>query len=78
MTDEWHKALVLVMRKLGIVEILITSADQESIAAIKEDSELPCAGVWIDEAGTHIRIMTQGELKELQGAQDAPRIVTVN
>lgn len=69
MNDEWHKALVLVMRKLGVVEILITQADMESIQAITEAEKVPCAITFEEVDGVHIRLSTAGEVKQLGGYQ---------
>lgn len=68
--EEWHKALVLVMRKLGVVEILITQADVDAIQAIKDEDKRPCAVSFQDADGVHVRIITRGEVKELGGYQE--------
>lgn len=63
--DEWHKALVLVMRKLGIVEILITQADMDSIQAIEDEDKRPAAVAFQSDDGIHIMLTTHGEAKQV-------------
>ena len=63
--DEWSKALVLVMRKLGIVEILLTQADVDAINNIEDIGKRPCPITFQSEAGTHIRIVTVDEAHEM-------------
>lgn len=67
MNDEWHKALVLVMRKLGVVEILITQSDMDQVQAITEEAKRPCALVFQQEDGVHIKLVTNEEARELSG-----------
>jgi hypothetical protein len=65
MNDEWQKALVLVMRKLGIVEILVTQADIEAVQAIEDDAR-PCAIAFQEQDGIHVRLATAAEARALQ------------
>lgn len=67
MNDDWHKALVLVMRKLGVVEMLVTQDDMDSIQKIDEEAKRPCALVFQQEDGVHIKLMTNEEARELSG-----------
>lgn len=69
--DEWHKVLVLVMRKLGVVEILITHADMDAVQAIQDDQS-PCAICFQQEDGIHIKLTTQAEAKELTAIGATP------
>ena len=64
MNDEWHKALVLVMRKLGIVEILISQADMDQVQAIEEENQ-PAALVFQMEDGVHIKLGTVTQAREM-------------
>jgi len=61
--DEWHKALCLTLRKLGVVELLITQADMDAIQAIEDEDQRPAAIVFQSEDGVHIRLVTQAEAK---------------
>ena len=63
-SQEWQKALVLVLRKLGIVEILLTQADVDAINGI-EEGERPCPVTFQSEDGIHIRLVTADEAREL-------------
>lgn len=67
MNDDWHKALVLVMRKLGVVEILITQTDMDQVQAITEEGLRPAALVFQQEDGVHIKLVTNDEARELSG-----------
>lgn len=67
MNDDWHKALVLVMRKLGVVEILVTQADMDQVQAITEEAKRPCALCFQQEDGVHIKLVTNEEARELSG-----------
>lgn len=67
MNDDWHKALVLVMRKLGVVEILIGQPDMDQVQAIEEEGKRPCALVFQQEDGVHIKLVTNEEARELSG-----------
>jgi len=63
--DEWHKALVMVFRKLGIVEMLITQADMDSIQAIEDGDKRPAVIAFQSEDGIHIRLTTQEEARQI-------------
>ena len=63
--DEWSKALVLIMRKLGIVEILLTQADVDAINAIEPIGNRPCPITFQSEQGTHIRIVSADEAHQM-------------
>ena len=65
MNDDWHKALVLVLRKLGIVEILITQADMDQVQKIENDDARPCALAFQQDDGIHIKLVTNEEAREL-------------
>lgn len=67
MNDDWHKALVLVLRKLGIVEILITQTDMDQVQKIDKEGDRPAALVFQQEDGVHIKVVTTDEARELSG-----------
>lgn len=67
MNDDWHKALVLAMRKLGVVELLITQSDMDQVQAITEEAKRPCALCFQQEDGVHIKLVTNEEARELSG-----------
>lgn len=66
MNNDWHKALVLVMRKLGVVEILITQDDMDNVSNIQDESKHPAALVFQQEDGVHIKLVTAAEARELE------------
>lgn len=70
MNDEWHKALVLTMRKLGIVEILITESDMKAVQEMSKE-ESPCALMFTEGNGVHIRLATATEAEAMR-AEAAP------
>lgn len=72
--DEWQKALVMVMRKLGIVEILIEQKDIDSIINADEDAR-PCPLLFQQDDGVHVRIVTVGEVRAMQEKEES-RIVS--
>lgn len=80
MNDNFAKYLVMVLRKLGIVEILITQADSDAIKAIEDKDQRPTLLMFQSDEGTHLRIMTVAEANELQAEQtaNAPRIQVLN
>ncbi len=70
--DEWHKALVLCFRKLGIVEMLISQADMDAVQTMDIDKQ-PCAVCFQQEDGIHIKLTTQAEAKELAAIGSIPQ-----
>ena len=61
--SQYHKALVMVMRKLGIVEMLITDADIEPLNAMKPE-DMPTVVLVSQDDGLHIVLATAAEAKE--------------
>lgn len=66
--DEYHKAIVLILRKLGILEILITQDDIDQINKLETDAR-PCAVSFQDADGIHIQIVTAAAARELLETQ---------
>ena len=61
--NEYHKALAMVMRKLGILEMLITDADIEPLNAMKPE-DMPTVVLVSQDDGLHIVLATAAEAKE--------------
>ena len=68
--DDWHKALALTMRKLGVIEILITQDDMAAVEAIAKDDvdRVPAVVVFESQDGVHIRLTTNAEVNALNAS----------
>lgn len=76
----WHKALVLVFRKLGIVEMLITDDDIKPLNDMDKD-EMPAMVAASAADGLHLVLSTAKEAREFQAtvaAAERSRIVVPN
>ena len=62
-TDSLHQALVICLRKLGIVEMLITDEDFSEITAMEEDQR-PNVVLVNQDDGLHVVVSTAKEVKE--------------
>lgn len=71
--DQWHKCLVLVMKQLGIVEMLITPQTIESMIEVGPDNQV-CAIVDHYDDGIKIKVSTVKEAKEYAGIPNIARI----
>jgi hypothetical protein len=61
--NEFHKALALVFRKLGIVEMLITDQDIEPLNAMKPE-DMPTVVLVSQDDGLHVVLATAAEAKD--------------
>lgn len=73
--DEHQKTLILILRKLGIVEILITQADMDAVQALQEDDR-PTLAIFQANDGVHVRVLTMAEAKEI--SESGPKIAQLN
>lgn len=62
-SQQYHKALVMIMRKLGVVEMLITEADIAPLNAMKPE-DMPTVVLVSQEDGLHVVLATAAEAKE--------------
>ena len=63
--NTWHKSLVLVFRKLGILEMLITDDDILPLNDLQPD-DMPAMVAASAEDGLHLVLTTQKEAREFQ------------
>jgi hypothetical protein len=79
----WHKAIVLVFRKLGIVEMLITDEDIKPLQGMEPD-ELPAMVAASAADGLHLILSTAKEAREFQAtvvaeaAKESPIVIPKN
>lgn len=74
--SQWHKALVLCLHKLGIVEILITDNDMRPFLDAAPDKRM-CAIIDQQSDGLHVRIATVEQAREYAAMAQASQAAIV-
>jgi len=65
-----NTAFVIALRKLGIVEMLLTDQDFQSIEGMAPE-EVPALVAVTEEDGLHLILVTSGEAQALQEEQES-------